>query len=127
MNTDYQIRDPSEICDKLDALAADQSIVTGTLTVCYDGDEVTVKALEKLICIYRNASVKEDDIIWTSLRIFANYLNPRQAAQAIYCIFDAWPMRKLEDMGIAITYLEDSLDIDELPKAFTIFDAQEGC
>lgn len=127
MRNEYRIEREEEIADKLDALAADQSIVTGTLTVCYDGDRVTAKTLEKLICIYRNASVKEDDIIWTSLRIFANYLNPRQAAQAIYCIFDAWPMRKLEDMGIAITYLEDSLDNDEFPRAFTIFDAQEGC
>ena len=125
MNTEYQITDPSEIADKLSALAADQSIVTGTLTVCYDGDEVTVKALEKLICIYREASVKADDIIWTSLRIYASYMNPRQAAQAIAGIFASWAMRKLDRMHIAITYVEDALGDDEVPKAFTIFDAPE--
>lgn len=125
MNTTYQITDPSEIADKLSALAADQSIVTGTLTVCYDGDEVTVKALEKLICIFREASVKADDIIWTSLRIYASYMNPRQAAQAIGAIFDTWAVRKLDRMHIAIVYVEDSLGDDEVPKAYTIFDAPE--
>ena len=125
MNNTYQITDPSEIADKLSALAADQSIVTGTLTVCYDGDEVTVKALEKLICIYREASVKADDIIWTSLRIYASYMNPRQAAQAIGGIFETWNVRKLDRMHIAITYVEDSLGDDEVPKAYTIFDAPE--
>ena len=125
MNTDYQINDPSEIADKLSALAADQSIVTGTLTVCYDGDEVTVKALEKLICIYREASVKADDIIWTSLRIYASYMNPRQAAQAIGAIFATWAVRKLDRMHIAIVYVEDALGDDEVPKAYTIFDAPE--
>ena len=125
MNTDYQISDPSEIADKLSALAADQSIVTGTLTVCYDGDEVTVKALEKLICIYRDASVKADDIIWTSLRVYASYMNPRQAAQAIGGIFATWAMRKLDRMHIAIIYVEDALGDDEVPRAFTIFDAPE--
>lgn len=125
MNSTYQITDPSEIADKLSALAADQSIVTGTLTVCYDGDEVTVKALEKLICIFREASVKADDIIWTSLRIYASYMNPRQAAQAIAGIFASWAMRKLDRMHIAIVYVEDALGDDEVPKAFTIFDAPE--
>ncbi len=125
MNTNYQINDPSEIAETLSALAADQSIVTGTLTVCYDGDEVTVKALEKLICIYRDASVKADDIIWTSLRIYASYMNPRQAAQAIGAIFDTWNMRKLDRMNIAIVYTEDALGDDEVPRAFTIFDAPE--
>ena len=125
MNNTYQITDPSEIADKLSALAADQSIVTGTLTVCYDGDEVTVKALEKLICIYREAAVKADDIIWTSLRIYAGYMNPRQAAQAIGAIFASWAMRKLDRMHIAIVYVEDSLGDDEVPKAYTIFDAPE--
>lgn len=125
MNNTYQITDPSEIAEKLSALAADQSIVTGTLTVCYDGDKVTVKALEKLICIYREASVKADDIIWTSLRIYASYMNPRQAAQAIAGIFASWAMRKLDRMHIAITYVEDALGDDEVPKAFTIFDAPE--
>ncbi len=125
MNTDYQITDPSEITENLSALAADQSIVTGTLTVCYDGDEVTVKALEKLICIYRDASVKADDIIWTSLRVYASYMNPRQAAQAIGGIFDTWAMRKLDRMNIAIIYTEDALGDDEVPRAYTIFDAPE--
>lgn len=125
MNNTYQITDPSEIADKLSALAADQSIVTGTLTVCYDGDEVTVKALEKLICIYREASVKADDIIWTSLCIYASYMNPRQAAQAIGAIFATWAVRKLDRMNIAIVYTEDALGDDEVPKTYTIFDAPE--
>lgn len=127
MNTDYQITDTSEpeIIDALTRLSDDQSIVTGTLTVCYDGDKVTVKALEKLICIYREASVKADDIIWTSLRIYASYMNPRQAAQAIGAIFETWNVRKLDRMHIAIVYVEDSLGDDEVPKAFTIFDAPE--
>lgn len=125
MNNAYKINDPSEAEDKLSALAADQTIVTGTLTVCYDGDEVTVKALEKLICIYREASVKADDIIWTSLRVYAGYMNPRQAAQAIGAIFDTWSVRKLDRMRIAITYTEDELGDDEVPRSFTIFDAPD--
>ncbi len=125
MNTDYQIIDTAEVAEKLSALAADQTIVTGTLTVCYDCDEVTVKALDKLIAIFRDAAVKAEDIAWTSLRITAAYANARQAAEAIAAIFGTWSVRQLDRMHIAILYIEDALGDDEVPRTFTIFDAPE--
>lgn len=132
MNTEYYIKERAVMPQMLAALRSASPVrlsehkvvaLAGTLSVQFDCDEVTVRALDKLISIFRtDGEVQEDDIAWTTLRIVGERMEPCQAADVIRAILTTWTDEQLSRMDIHIVYTMDSPRCGELPTDCLIYD-----